>query len=284
MSLKEMHDLVRLFTSSPPGCVDWEMISQTATGGRIPAVDVEYAANEFLPHVHYRSNVGMVVMERHPRIPTEYQKHRQTMKRLRQGLSHLLSELKRRLGTSDPGEENIHIPPKTEGEPMSITPEVSPDEIMDEEEAEVAPVERQPRGRPPKRSTPGPDIRSYASWLPAQIAEELRQRASIAINRLQQGQIPSFALRTAHVAQVDAEGGSLNATGRVRRRYETKAMRLAKEAALPSGQQHNIVRTPVVQVMQSTTSITPTAESTSTYEPPPFFMATARQFAKSSDE
>ena len=255
MSLKEMHETIRLFTSSPPGCVDWEMIAQSSTGGRIPAADVEYAANEFLPNVHYRPSVGMVVMERQSRIPTEYQKHRQTMKRMRQGLGQLISELKKRISS-----DSIDFAVKPEEEPMLITPEMSPDEVVDEETPNpVLP------SKPTRKTNATPDLASYVSWLPAHVVEELRQRAAVAITRLQQGHVPTYALRAAPVAQVDAEGGSLTATGRVRKRYETKAMRLAKEAAMP----------PVVQATPSP----PLPQ----YEAPPFFMATARQFTKSVD-
>jgi len=263
MSLKEMHDIIRLFTSSPPGCVDWEMISHTSTGGRVPAADVEYAANEFLPHVHYRPSVGMVVMERMSRIPTEYQKHRQTMKRMRQSLGQLVSELKRRLSS----EPEVLAPVKAEEEPMLITPEMSPDEVMEDQgetPVPIAPV------RPGRRPGPGPDLASYVSWLPPHVVEELRQRAAVAISRLEQGQVPTYALRTTTIVQADAEG--LTATGRIRKRYETKAMRLAKEAAMPSAAAP-LAHPPVVQ-----------QSAPPQYEAPPFFMATARQFSKSVDE
>jgi hypothetical protein len=276
MSLKEMHEIIRLYTSCPSGCVDWQMISQTATGGRIPSADIEYAANEFLPHVHYRPTVGMVVMERQSKIPTEYQKHRHTMKRLRQGLVPMISELRKRLTSTGP-DLNIQPELKTEEEPMLITPEVSPDELLDEK----LPVTVE--SKPNRRAGPAQDISSYLSCLPVHVVEELRQRAATAMNRLEQGHIPTFALRTAPVAQVDADGGSLTATGRIRKRYETKAMRLAREAAMTS----TTVVTSLVQNVKTPPVIVeapPPPPQKPVYEPPPFYAAAARHFERSHDD
>lgn len=226
LSLREMHEVVRLFTNSPAGCVDWQMISDTATGGRVPAADVEYAANEFLPHVHYRPSIGQVVMERQSKIPSEYSKHRQTVKRMRHGLGPLLCKLK-----------TYFIK----------------DVIVAED------------------SSPSVGVEENAS--------ELKKRASLAIARLEKGDVPLYALRQAPVARIDGEAGSLSATGRVRKRYETKAMRLAKQAV-------------EAESLNSVVSISTTSEKTEVksedpgtgqhFSVPPFFHATARQFAKSS--
>ena len=281
MTLQEMHEVIRLYTSSPLGCVDWQMISETSTGGRIPPADVEYAANEFLPQVHYRPSVGLVVMERQSRIPTEYQKHRQTMKRLRQGLVPLISELRTRLTSTSLTVPTSYPERPQDAEPMLITPEVSPDELVDDQPAAVEESTSKPSSA--RRNTaPAPDISNYLSCLPVHVVDELRQRAVSAMNRLEQGQFPTFALRSAAVAQVDAEGGSLTATGRLRKRYETKAMRLAREAAaMTTTNTSSVSNTPVLSQVQSSRTVI--VEQQPGYEPPPFYVQTARQFERSHD-
>ena len=92
--------------------------------------------------------------------------------------------------------------------------------------------------------------------------ESLRKRALLAISRFEKGHVPAYALRQAPVASIDAEAGSLVSTGRLRKRYETKAMRLAKQAVEATG------------ILKSEGS--PQLE----FSAPPFFHATARQFAK----
>ena len=95
LTLKEMHEIVRMFTSSPPGCVDWTLISSQVTNARISPLDIEYVANEFIPHIHYRPSIGMVVMERNSKGHSDYQRHRQTVKRMKQGLPYMLEKFKR---------------------------------------------------------------------------------------------------------------------------------------------------------------------------------------------
>ena len=250
--LKEMHEIVRLFTSSPAGCVDWDMISQTATGGRIPAADVEYAANEFLPHVHYRPSIGLVVMERQSKIPSEYQRHRQTMKRLRQGLGLLLGELKTRLtGVSSAVLPGVEIA------------EVTTPDITEEQLPTQAPP---PRRRNP--ATPAVNLNTYLSSLPAHVVEELKQRSQAAMTRFEKADTPTHAMRSAVLAKVDADASSLGATGRIRKRYETKAMRLAREAA------HGACN----KQPSPTNQLSMIKEEVSAFEPPPFFHAAVRQF------
>ena len=222
LSLSEMHEAVRLFTSSPPGCVDWQMISDTATGGRVPAADIEYAANEFLPHVHYRPSMGMVVMERQSRIPSEYSRHRQTLKRMKNGLNSLLSKLK------------------------NFCMQTSTSNSLQEE-----------------------DI----GGLSQENAELVKKRAEKAISRYERGEVPVYALRQAPVANIDGEAGSLAATGRLRKRYETKAMRLTKQAVESSSSSPQ---------PSSSFVVVKSEPGVATFSVPPFFHATAKQFAKSS--
>lgn len=268
--LKDMHEIVRLFTSSPAGCVDWEMISHTATGGRIPAADVEYAANEFLPHVHYRPSIGLVVMERQSKIPSDYQKHRMTMKRMRQGLGSLIGEIKARLMGKAEAEEVVITEEPSSG---VVTPEQPLESPELEGEEQQAPAPERAR----RRSNYVPvNVNTYLSSLPSHVVEELKQRAQVAISRFEKAHVPTYAMRSAPIAKVDADGGSLTATGRIRKRYETKAMRLAREAA--SGQQPTPSPTPVAPAQLSLVK-------QETYEPPPFFLSMARQFVnKASSE
>lgn len=242
LTLREMHEIVRLFTSSPPGCVDWAMISHTATAGRLAPQDVEYVANEFLPHVHYRPSVGLVVMERSTRGPSEYQKHRLTLKRMKQGLVPMLA----RLSPAQPAQA-VESPPAAEGDSI-ITPVGSPDDHPFDTPATAS-------AGPPastKRS-----IDSFLSGLPGIVLEDLKRRAEMAIQRLERGEVPLLAMRATAAAENET------ATGRVKRRYETKAMRLAKEAATAH--------------IDPVPKLEPTAAVV-----PPFFHATARLFAKSS--
>ena len=224
LSLSEMHEAVRLFTSSPPGCVDWQMISDAATGGRVPAADIEYAANEFLPHVHYRPSMGMVVMERQSRIPSEYSRHRQTLKRMKNGLNSLLSKLK-----------NFCMQSSTD-------------------------------------ALPEEDIGGSGQ----ENAELVKKRAEKAISRYERGEVPVYALRQAPVAKIDGEAGSLAATGRLRKRYETKAMRLTKQAVESSSS------SPQPSSSSSSLVVVKSELGVATFSVPPFFHATAKQFAKSS--
>ena len=260
LTLREMHEIVRLFTSSPPGCVDWAMISQTATGGRIPPSDVEYLANEFLPHVHFRPSVGLVVMERSSRGPSEYQKHRQTLKRMRQGLVPMLTRLRQELAPSDqqivPATEKLDV---HESEELNVMEDLQMQEIK--EEPVITPI-----GSPADSvadvptpavpiSTGKRTIESFLSGLSRPVLEDLQARADKAMARLQRGEVPLLAMRASAATENET------ATGRVKRRYETKAMRLAKEAATA------MIDPPVVQP--------PLVKA----EAPPFFLAAARQFA-----
>ena len=268
VNLQEMHEIVRLFTSSPPGCVDWAMIATNVTGGRISPGDVEFMANEFLPHVHYRPSLGLIVMERQSKIPSDYQKHRQTMKRMKQGLAPMVEKLKSEFDTVDTAMATDHMDHSDQptGSPESpdtsalITPEASP--------AKPAPGGRRA------------DINSYVSSMPRDLVEELRARAATAMARFEKGDVPIYAMRTAPTASLDGEAGTLTATGRIRKRYETKAMRLAKQAAEEAAGDKEVkieqAAAPVRQVMGPLSATTTTA-----FTPPPFFHQAARQFIRS---
>jgi hypothetical protein len=259
-----MHEIVRLFTSSPVGCVDWGMIAGNVTGGRLSLQDVEYVANEFLPHVHYRPSLGLIIMERHSKLPTEYQKHRQTMKRMRQGLPVMLK--KARSIFNGHNEQTFKQEPDVDmaedpGE-NTVTPLSTPDS---------------PSGTPTDSDVKKlVNVDNYQYKIPPDVLDELNRRCDKAIDRFQRGEIPVYALRNAPVASIESESGNLTATGRIRKRYETKAMRLAREAAGTAA--------PVTKVKsESSTLSCPTpAVSASPFAPPPFFLQTARQFARSA--
>ena len=183
VSLEEMQEIVRMFTSCPPGCADWNLIAKTACGNRLTAIEVEYLANEFVPHVHYRPSIGLVVMERVVK-QSEFTRHKHTLKRMRHGLPIISQHFKDTLnGSTD-----------------------------------------QP------------------------VTDERIERA---IERFQNGEVPIYAIRT----QTDE---NLTATGREKKRYETKAIRLAKAAA--------------------TLAVTPVPKSVPK-SAPAFFFSTERHFS-----
>lgn len=273
LSLQEMHEIVRLFTSSPPGCVDWGKIAEEVTNGRLSMQDVEYVANEFLPHVHYRPSLGMILMERHSKFPSEYQKHKLTMKRMKQGIVALILKLKAILGKDieEPAaptiEGEISTPLDVDMKP-AITPLSTPDEEMGESANPAPSVE-------PGTSSKRTNIENYLSSLPKEVADELQMRADKAIDRFIRGEVPVYAMRSAPLANIDAEAGNLTATGRIRKRYETKAMRLAREAAGMKSDQPTPQLAPVASPPGAATG-------SSTFTPPPFFLQTAAQFARST--
>ena len=216
LSLKEMHEITRLFTSSPPGCADWAAIAKQTCQDRLNAGEVEYAANEFLPHVHYRSSIGKVVMERAAKAPSEFQKHKQTMKRMKQGLPLLAQKYKELTG----------LAPPVEGEESS------------------------------KKVT----ISNFVSQAPESLIKELRKRAEVAMDRFVKGEVPKYALRSG----MPVTDPNLTATGRIRKKYETKAIRLAKQAAEhATGNLH----APLITAVPKSAA-------------PPFFFSTAKHFEK----
>ena len=158
-------------------------------------------------------------MERSSKGSSDYQRHRQTLKRMKQGLPALIEKFKR---MQTPVEDGVEVPA------------------------------------------------IFKSRIPSEIFEELKKRAEIAMSRFVNGDVPTYALR-ASPAEPAVGGGNLTATGRVKRRYETKAIRMAKEAAKSVG---NIVDT--ITAPATTTPVVPTAQ----FQMPPFFYQMAQQFTK----
>jgi len=280
--LGDVLEIIRLYASSSPSpsCADWSSIAAQATKGRFSASDVEYIANEFIPTVHYRPSMGMVVMERSTRNQvSEFHRHKLTVRRLKQGLPLMVEKFKAIFLGHEPMKDDEVTPPYTPL-PVVETPEVfhQPDQgIKEEPEDEISIVESQKRapGRPSNRTMV--TVSNFESIAPQDYLRELRARAHSTIQRYEDGEVPLYALKP--VNESDAVAAGLTATGRVKRRYETKAIRLAKAAAavasgdvMESHQPGNVSATP-------SPSSTPAAGSSFALHS--IFQKTAEQFARS---
>ena len=229
LTLKEMHEITRLFTSSLPGCADWASIASGVCGDRFTPAEIEHVANEFVPHIHFRPSVGMVVMERSGAKHSEFLRHRMTIKRMKQGLPILAQKFKSLTGL-------IPSPPISTP-PISSPPNSSP--VTPDVSSAVS------------VSSARPTVETYLSLLSTSTRLELETKARAAIQRFIRGEVPSYALRV-------CASEDMTATGRIKKRYETKAIRLAKQAA---------------------TVVTPVPKSAPTSAPPAFFFSTAKHFA-----
>ncbi len=226
--LGEVLEIIRLYACSAPtpSCADWSSIAVQACKGRISASDAEYIANEFIPTVHYRPSVGMVVMERTMRNHvSEYHRHKLTVRRLKQGLPLIVERFKTIFLGQEPMKGDVApqvSAPKGTCEVVQ-TEEMFKEEIQEENEQDVSGVGRS--GRPRTSVT----VSNFESLAPGEYFKELRSRAQTTISRYENGEVPLYALKP--VNESDAVAAGLTATGRVKRRYETKAIRLAKAAA-----------------------------------------------------
>jgi hypothetical protein len=274
--LGEVLEIIRLFASSTPtpSCADWSSIAAQACKGRISASDAEYIANEFIPTVHYRPSVGMVVMERSMRNHvSDYHRHKLTLRRLKQGLPLMVEKFKQVFL----GQENV----KDDATPQPATPhdivhmESFKEELQDEPEEDVV-GSRRP-GRPSNRTSV--TVFNFETLAPPEYLSELRSRAQTTITRYENGEVPLYALKP--VNESDAMAAGLTATGRVKRRYETKAIRLAKAAAAVAGgdpmesspNQSMLVDTPISELPKPSPSPSFSLHS--------IFQKTAEQFARS---
>jgi len=235
LTLREAHEIIRYFTTSLPGCTDWAFVASQVGNGRLSPQDMEYIANEFVPTIHYRPSIGMVVMERNQKGPaSEYHRHKLAIRRLKQGLPLMIEQFKKITGKSSNGEQ---LKREESLVAMDTTTLNSPDlpsedtstlqtPIKEENDSEMASSTAPPSTSRVKLVV---NVSNFESVAPRDYLEELRNRARTAIERYQNGDIPMHALRP--VNENDAAAAGLTATGRVKRRYETKAIRLAKAAA-----------------------------------------------------
>ena len=279
--LGEVLEIIRLFAASSPSpsCADWASIATQATKGRISANDAEYIANEFIPTVHYRPSMGMVVMERSMRNQvSDFHRHKLTVRRLKQGLPLMVERFKAIFlgedGVVKPSEE-VHI----DTEPISTPELVNTEQDEEDERMSIIDSSSQKRlpGRPSNRTII--TVSNFDSLAPPEYLAELRSRAQATIQRYQQGEVPLYALKP--VNESDAVAAGLTATGRVKRRYETKAIRLAKAAAaVASG---DIMETPQPAISSPETITPPVGVSSSSpsFQLHSIFQRTAEQFARS---
>jgi hypothetical protein len=221
-----MYDVISIFTASPTGCVDWCQISAQVTNSRIPPFDLEYAAHEFIPHIHYRPSIGMVVMEKTSRGNTDFQRYKQTLKRIKQGVPLIVRRFKEMTQT--------------------VTPPPSP-----------------------QRLNP---IDSFVSSLSPDLLADLKTKSATAIARFERGDNPTFAMAKP-MDEAEAIAMGLTATGRPKRRYETKAIRMAKEAARSAG----VLPAETTQVKSE-----PAPPPAPTFQLPPFFHQIAQHFTERS--
>lgn len=243
ISLGEVLEIIRLYASATPSpsCADWSSIAaQVCKSGRISANDAEYIANEFIPTVHYRPSIGMVVMERSSRNQaSEYHRHKLTLRRMKHGLPLIVEKFQEIILGRDPlkeeGETSMgDFSTTTIQTPDQACEQIKQEEIQEEEDLEsvVAPQSTSskratPAGRNPNRTLV--TVSNFASLAPQEYLRDLENRADATIARYETGEVPLYALKP--INESDAMAAGLTATGRVKRRYETKAIRLAKAAA-----------------------------------------------------
>lgn len=237
LPLKEVYDIVSMYTSAPNGCVNWTQLAAQVTNCRLSPAEVEYVANEFVPQTHYRPSLGMVVMERTSKGNTDFQRHKQTLKRIKQGLPLMVKKFKELFTLAVPS-----TPPKEDAEEAADT---IPNTI---------------RAHP---------IDSFVANASADLIAELKEKADLAISRFEKGEQPTFAM-SRPLDEAEAIAMGLTATGRPKRRYETKAIRLAKEAARSAG-----------VLAESPKPKEP--EPNPGFQLPPFFMQLAKHFTERVD-